>query len=154
MPRTPDRTPGPAEEEELQLEDRSADGLPVIDGAIRFHNDDFVGKTSTGVKSLTTGSGLSEGGHRNLDQLVHAIAEDSFEEVNRTGSKIDSIIIWTTAGKTQKIREELYTYTGSQITTIVIKQYDGAGVLIVGETMTETLSYTGANLDDITRAMS
>jgi hypothetical protein len=100
------------------------------------------------------GGGLTAGSHRPLDQLVHGIAENSFEEINKTGNKVDSIIVWTTAGKTQKIREEIFTYTGSKITTIVTKQYDGAGVLVAGETMTETLSYTGANLDDITRVMS
>lgn len=53
MPVTPNRFPGPLEAEEVQFEDRTADGDPIIDGAVRFVGDDFVGKTSTGVKSLT-----------------------------------------------------------------------------------------------------
>ena len=35
MPRTPDRRAGPLEEEEIRLEDRTADGDPVVEGAIR-----------------------------------------------------------------------------------------------------------------------
>ena len=53
MSTTPDRFPGPAVEEEVQFEDRSIDGNPTVDGAVRFVGDDFVGRTSTGVKSLT-----------------------------------------------------------------------------------------------------
>jgi len=33
--KTPDRSPGPADEEELALEDRTADGDPTSEGAIR-----------------------------------------------------------------------------------------------------------------------
>jgi hypothetical protein len=53
-----------------------------------------------------------------------------------------------------KIREELYTYTGNKVNTVVTKQYDGAGVLIVGETMTETYTYSGNSVANIDRVMS
>lgn len=53
MSTTPNRFPGPVEAEELEFEDRTVDGNPTVDGAVRFVGDDFVGKTSTGVKSLT-----------------------------------------------------------------------------------------------------
>jgi hypothetical protein len=130
--------------------------LDPADGKLYFEDIDNLGPGARrSLADLVAGTGgLTAGSHRPLDQLVHAIAEDSFEEINKTGNKVDSIIVWTTAGKTQKIRDELYTYTGNQVTTIVTKQYDAGGVLIVGETMTETLSYTGSNLDDITRVMS
>jgi hypothetical protein len=130
--------------------------IDPADGKLYFEDIDNLGPGARRtLADLVAGvGGLTPGSHRPLDQLVHAIAEDSFEEINKTGNKVDSIIVWTTAGKTQKIREELYTYTGNQVTTIVTKQYDAGGALIVGETMTETLSYTGSNLDDITRVMS
>jgi len=54
-PRTPDRTPGPAVEEELQLEDRTVDGNPIVDGAVRFVGGDIVAKLTSGVVSLTAG---------------------------------------------------------------------------------------------------
>lgn len=151
---TPDRTPGPSLEEEVQLEDRTPDGNPTVNGAIRYVSGDFVGKTPGGVVSLTSGTGLSEGAHRGLDQLVHEIAEDSYEEFTYSGSKVTSIVNWTDSGKTQKIREQLFTYTGNKVNTIVTKQYDGAGALIVGETMTETFTYSGSSISNIDRVMT
>jgi len=139
---------------DLFFVDTTTEGNPAEEGLVRFVSGDLVAFLGGVVKSLTTGSGLSAGAHRALDQLIHGIAENSFEEITYTGNKVTSIIVWTTAGKTTKIREELFTYTGNQATTIVTKQYDVAGALIVGETMTETLSYTGTKIDDITRVMS
>lgn len=100
------------------------------------------------------GGGLTAGSHRPLDQLVHNIAENSFEEFIYTGNKVSSIIIWTNAGKTVKIRETLFTYTGNKVTTVATKQYDGAGVLIAGETMTETFAYSGNQVSDITAVLT
>ena len=90
--------------------------------------------------------------HRATDQLVHLIAENSYAEVERTGNQVDAVRTYTSVAKTTKIREEEYTYTGNQVTTIVTKQYDGAGLLV--ETYTETLTYTGQNVDDITGALA
>jgi hypothetical protein len=139
---------------DLFFVDTTAEGNPAEEGLVRYVSGDLVAFLGGVVKSLTTGSGLSEGAHRALDQLIHGIAENSFEEMTYAGNKVTAIIVWTDAGKTTKIREELFTYTGNQATTIVTKQYDVAGALIVGETMTETLSYTGTKIDDITRVMS
>lgn len=151
MPRTPDRSPGPAIEEELQLEDNGAS--PSVDGGITFNAGAFQMRDSVGTfDPRSGGSGITETQHKNLDQLVHLVAESSFEEYIYTGSRVDQIIVWTDAGKTTKIREELYTYTGSQLTTLVTKQYDGTGTLV--QTLTETYSYTGQKLDDITRTLS
>ena len=99
-------------------------------------------------------AGLTETQHRSLDQLVHEVAESSFDQVVYTGNRVDAIITWTSSGMTTKIREELYTYTGNKITQIVTKQYNGAGVLITGETMTEVIAYTGSQVTDITRTMT
>jgi len=139
---------------DLFFVDRTADGSPAEEGLVRYVSGDLVAFLGGVVKSLTTGSGLSEGQHRALDQLVHGIAENSYEEITYTGNKVTSIIVWTSVAKTTKIREETFTYTGNNVTTIVTKQYDVAGALIVGETMTETLAYTGNKIDDITRVMS
>lgn len=151
MPRTPDRTPGPAIEEELQLEDNGIS--PSVDGGITFKAGSFEMRDSAGIfDPRSGGGGLTEATHRVVDQLVHLIAESSFEEYIYTGSRVDQIIVWTDAGKTTKVREELYTYTGSQLTTLVTKQYDGTGTLV--QTLTEAYSYTGQKLDDITRTLS
>ena len=50
------------------------------------------------------GPGLDAATHRPLDQLVHLIAETSFEEFLYAGNKVTDIIVWTNSGKTQKIR--------------------------------------------------
>ncbi len=141
---------------DLFFVDTTAEGNPDEEGMVRFVSGDLVAFLGGVVKSLTSGvgGGITPGQHRALDQLIHGIAEDSFEEMTYAGNKVTAIIVWTDAGKTTKIREELFTYTGNQATTIVTKQYDVAGALIVGETMTETLSYTGNKIDDITRVMS
>lgn len=52
---TPDSFPGPRQEEEVILEDRTADGDPTIEGAIRKIGDDVRIKVSTGVLSLLNG---------------------------------------------------------------------------------------------------
>jgi hypothetical protein len=91
--------------------------------------------------------------HRALDQLVHEIAENSFEEFTYAGNRVISAIVWVDASKTNKIREELYTYTGNKITTIVTNQYSKDGSTVV-ETLTETLVYSGSRVTDITAVLT
>jgi len=110
--------------------------------------------TSKQFEPQTFAGGYNSTTHRNEDQLVHDIAETSFEEFTYTGNKVMSIVIWTTAGKTQKIRETLFTYTGNKVATVTTKQYDGAGTLIVGETLTETYSYSGNQVADVTAVLT
>jgi len=150
MPLTPDRTPGPAIEEELQLADDGSD--PSVVGALTNNAGVLKGRDNVGVFDLRSGSGISASGHRALDQIVHDVAEDSFAEVARTGNRVDAVRTYTSAAKTKKIREEEYTYSGNQVTTIVTKQYDGSGALV--ETYTETVSYTGALVNDITGVLT
>lgn len=152
MPRTPDRNPGVADEEGIVLSDEGVD--PVSVGEIRNNGGALKARDSAGVFDLRSGSGLSPAGHRALDQLVHDVAEDSFEEYLFSGNKVTDIIVWTNSGKTQKIRETIFTYSGLKVSTVTVKQYDGAGVLIVGETMTETFTYSGNFVSSIDRVMS
>ena len=153
MGRTPDRFPGAREEEEINLEDQGTD--PTSVGGLTYNGGAFAFKDAIGVYDPRTGgSGLTPATHRSQDQLVHDIAENSHDEFVYTGSRVDAIVTWTNAGKTQKIREELYTYTGNKVTQIVTKQYDGAGVLVVGETMTETVTYSGNKVTDIPRTVT
>lgn len=107
------------------------------------------------LSDIVATSGLTPTTHRAIDQLVHDISEDSFEELTYgAGNRVDNITVWTDVGKTIKIREEQYTYTGNNATTIVTIQYNAAGVVIVGETMTETLTYSGNTLASLTRVMT
>lgn len=84
--------------------------------------------------------GIDEGEHRDLDQLVHLISEDSFDEIVKdTCGKTSACITWTSAAKVLKIREQLITRdVDKKVSVITTKQYDGAGLVV--ETMTETLA--------------
>ena len=188
MPKTPDRFPGPLEEEEIRLDDRTSDGDPSDTGAIRRLGDVLKFKAASAVHQIlkaynipadfadvdlsglqdgdgisyeaatkkfkpgATGGGLTPSSHRALDQLVHEVAETSYTEVVETAGKVTAVIVWTDAGKTTKIREEEYTYTGGQVTTIVAKQYDGTGTLV--ETYTETVTYSGGKVQSISGVLS
>jgi hypothetical protein len=158
---TPDRTPGPSLEEEIQLEDRTADGNPTVNGAIRYVSGDIVAKTPSGVVSLTAGgSGLSKGTHDALRSLIHFIdngpaegfASGSYREV--TGTVFPSSIIWyTDSGKTSKIVEKNITYSGPFPTTIEWKVYDTDGSTVLA-TVTDTISYSGPFETSRTRAIA
>jgi len=99
-----------------------------------------------------TGSGLTPSSHRVLDQLVHLIAEDSYEEYTYSGVFVTSIVVWTDSGKTQKIREELYTYSAGFVSQVVTKQYDASGTL--AETLTEDFSYSAGQVASIDRELT
>jgi hypothetical protein len=54
MPLTPDRHPGPLQDEEIQLDDRAADGNPTVLGAIRRIGDTLMFKRTSDVIDLTS----------------------------------------------------------------------------------------------------
>lgn len=145
---TTDDFPGPDIAEEVQLEDRTTDGNPTVNGAIRYVNGDFVGKTPTGVKSLTesAGGGITESAHEGLDRLTHRVNETGYEEYTYSGQQLTNWTLWTTSGKTTKIREEQYTWSGSNISSYVEIQYDGDGVEKERNTL-NNFSWTGNRLD-------
>lgn len=126
MPTTDD-FPGPNIAEELQLEDRTADGNPTIDGAVRMVSGDLVVKLPSGIKSLTTGSGLSEGAHDDLDDLVHWLAETNYTEITRSAGKVTNVTAWTDSGKTVKVRELVVTRSAGKVSQLDVIQYDVTG---------------------------
>jgi hypothetical protein len=161
MPQTPDRTPGPSLEEELQLDDRTADGNPTVNGAVRYVSGDIVAKTPAGVVSLTAGgSGLNKAAHDILRSLIHFIdngpaegfASGAFRET--TGTVFPTAIVWwETAGKLKKIVEKNITYTGAFPTTIEWKVYDTDGTTVLA-TVTDTITYSGPFETSRTRAIA
>lgn len=90
--------------------------------------------------------------HRALDQLVHNIAEDSFEEYTYSGAFVTNITIWNDSTKTIKIREEQFTYSAAQVTQLITIQYDASGVET--ERITENYTYSGSMVTSITRILS
>ena len=118
-------------------------------------NPGTAGAGYTLTELLAGGAGgITASSHRVLDQLVHDISEDSYEEFTYSAGKITNVTVWTDSGKTVKIREQSITYAGNKVSTIVSKQYDGSGTIIVGETETETFAYSGNEISDVTRVMS
>ena len=155
-----------------QIIDGTIESIDIEDGGI-WRED--LNTTSTGKATITqvaAGSGISiestgvdpgtglvtislnssTGGitttqHRLLDQLVHAIVETNYYEISRAQGKITSEIWWTSSGKTRKVREIDYTYSGNNISSTITKQYDSLGSVV--ETYTETYNRTGNTITSI-----
>jgi hypothetical protein len=151
VPQTPDRHPGPLEEdEEIQLREPADNSPPSVAGAFRYVGGDFAFRDQYGTfNPRTGGSGITEGQHEALDTLVHDIDETSYEEYAYSGSKVTNLTVWATAAKLLKIREEQYTYAGSKVSQVVTIQYDGTGA--VKMTMTENYTYSGGKVTSVTR---
>lgn len=149
---TPDRFPGPLlESDEIQLAAQAAD--PDVSGAVRFNGSEFRLRDAAGVfNPRTGGSGITAEEHRNLDQLVHALAENCYEEYTYNGPRVATCIVWTDAAKTKKIREEQYTYSGSKVSSILVIQYNSAGTEF--ERLTETYAYAGNKVTSVTAVRS
>jgi hypothetical protein len=95
-----------------------------------------------------SGGGLTPEDHRTLDQLVHNIAENNYTEYIYSGhSQITNIICWADAGKTLRIRDYAYTFTGQKITTEVVRQYNSSGAIV--ETLSFVYTYTGLRITNV-----
>ena len=152
MARTPDRRPGKLFEEEILLDDRTGDGDPIDERAIRYLNGDFRMRDSLGVFNPRDGGGISEATHEDLDTLTHGLAEDSFDVVSYSGVRVTNITTFTDNTQTVKVRERDYTYTGIRVTQVDTIQYDGAGTELYR--IRETISYVnpfGNRIASITR---
>ena len=112
----------------------------------------LIGPVSLDGYLTSTDGYITDAYHLKIDQLVHTIVENSYEELTYSGNNVTADTIWTSAGKTMKIREELYTYGNGHVTTIVTKQYDDSGNLV--ETMTENYTYTSGKVSNITRTLT
>ena len=146
---TPDRRAGRLEEEEILLDDLTAEADPEDVRSIRYTDDAFrfVDGTATFDPRL-----VDRDDHEVIDSLTHAPAEDGYEEFTYIGNVIADVILWQTVAKLLKIREWNYTYTANKVTTEVIKQYDEAGSLL--KTLTLTFAYTGNKLASTTYVVS
>lgn len=101
------------------------------------------------LTTMLSGGGISSGQHEALDSLVHEIAETSYVQVGRTGGRVTSIVVWETVGMLKKIRETLITRASGQVSVVVEKQFDSAGVVVVGQTLTHTVSRSGGQVGSI-----
>lgn len=103
------------------------------------------------LDSAITGGGLTPTTHRDLDQLVHRLAEDGFTEITYDGFNRPTFnITWTDPGKTVKIREQQLTYTGGLLTQVVWIQYDGVGAEVERVTKTITWAFIPLRIASVT----
>ena len=103
-------------------------------------------------KNLSSGSGLTLAQHKVVDDLIHNIAENGVEEIIRTNGKVTNVIIWTDISKNKKIRETIITRTLNKVSSVVIKQYNSAGLLVA--TLTETISRTSGKVSQVTMVLT
>lgn len=139
---TPDRRPGPLDEEGIYMEPSVA---PTVNGELRY-------VSGVGFRFFEEGAAVSlltDARHRELYTLVHGVDETSYDEVIYSGNNITQYIVWTSVAKTLKIREDSMTYSGGKVTQVVSKQYDGAGVLVAQ--YTEDYSYSGNKISSVAR---
>ncbi len=144
MPLTPDRRPGPSDEEGLNLEPASA---PTVNGQLRYVAGIGFRFFEEGVEKGLTGSGLSAAQHKSLLQLIHFIDEGPAEGFTTgatktvTGTVFPTQELWKRADNT-KLVEKNITWTGPLPTTIEWKMYDVDGTTVLA-TVTDTISYSG-----------
>jgi len=100
------------------------------------------------LAQLAAGTGMTEEQHRVLDQLVHDLAENYFEEYTYSSGNVTNVTTWETSGKLKKIREEQYTYSSGKVSQAVTIQYDGSGNEV--ERLTETYTYSGSRVASVT----
>lgn len=129
MARTPDRFPGPREDEELLLDECAED--PTAPGGLRFVDGAFRMRDDSGVFDPRLDSAGGEAQHDALDTLVHDLAESSFLDLTRdSGGRIFSMVYWTNTTKTKKIREMMVTRDSQNRASVIQEsQYDGTGAL-------------------------
>lgn len=156
MPLTPDRRPGPSDEEAVVFEDTAAD--PTLVGEIRRNGNDLKAKDGSGVFNLRSGAGLTADQHRVLLQLIHFIDEgpaDGFATgatKTVTGTVFPTQNLWRRADST-KLVEQNITWTGVLPTTLQWKMYAADGSTVLA-TVTDTVAYSGVFETGRTRAIS
>ena len=132
----------------LSLESQTSDPSSPVDGFVWYNSTAQEVRVRQGGFTVPIGgSGITIPQHRALDQLVHDIAETSYLELTRTAGRVSGITYWTDSGKTPKIRETTITRTAGQVSTVVVKQYDGSGLL--AETLTGTVTRTLGQVSSI-----
>lgn len=134
----------------LYIQDETSADDDVLVSRDSSGNMMFVDKivtTPVSLSTLSAGGGLTPSQHAALDQLVHELSEDYYEEYAYTGGKVTSVDVWTSIAKTLKIRDYAYTYSGGKVATETIRQYDGSGSVV--ETLVYTYSYSGSTVTSV-----
>lgn len=150
MPRTPDRHPGPLEEEQIRLllPEGEGDGY----GLLYYDLDGyFVFCDAYGDFNPRTGGGISAYDHKILRQLIHFIddgpaegfASGAYRETLPSAAVFPtSVIWWESSSKLKKIVEKSITWSGANATVIKWEVYDTDGLTVLA-TVTDAIGYSG-----------
>jgi hypothetical protein len=152
MPITPDRRPGPLDEEGILLETTQ---VAAQAGEVRYFGGEF--SFYDGVGEFKP---LGDLRHRVLRQLIHFINDGpaegfpsgSYRETTPTGPFPTSEIWWESSSKLKKIVSLDTTWSGASITQEVWKVYDTDGSSVLA-TITDAISYSGAFESSRTRTI-
>lgn len=133
------------------FDDLTGTGNPTVEGTVRYVNQDLVAFLGGTVKSLSSGSGISETTHRLLRQLIHFIDDGPaegfpsgcYKETLPAGSPFPtSEVWWESSSKLKKIVSLDTTWSGATITQEVWKMYDTDGSTVLA-TITDAITYSG-----------
>ena len=135
---------------DLEFVDQSAAGNPTVPGVVRWTGTDVVIYINGEVKSLITGSGMSEEQHKVLRQLIHFLesgpgdgfGSTPYRETTWSGVKQTAEVWYTDSGKTNKVVELVWTYSGVKITGETTRVYKSDGTSPGAEAVV-TVTYSG-----------
>jgi len=153
MGRTPDRFPGPREDEELVLEERTEE--PITPGTLRYVTGRFRLRDADGLFNPRIDSDEAAAQHDALDTLAHRLAESSHLQIVRDqAGRLSSLVHWTDANRTTKVRETAVLRDAvGRASQLQEKQYDEAGVLKATLTTVLTRDAAGrVSSADLTRS--
>jgi len=131
-----------SDDEQVVISRDAADNLTFVDAHMSVRT----------LTDLASGSGMTPADHRALDQLVHELDENFYEEYTYSGWRVTGVVVWDSTSKIRKIREHQYTYSGLRVSQELIIQYDQLGTEV--ERMTYNYSYTGRLLTSVSAAYS
>jgi len=149
MPVTPDRKPGPLQEDDHIRLYSGGDPGTGLEGVIRYVDSPghFEMEDESGAFDPRAGGGLTPAEHEALDTLVHRLSETCYTEITRSNGRVTDVVVWTSAAKTTKVRETNITRTGNLISQVVEQQYDAAGSLV--QTLTHAIARSGGRVESI-----
>lgn len=117
------------ESEEILLSEQSVGTTPSALGGLIFVDGAFKLRDAVGdFDPRSGGGGITESQHEVLDTLTHEIVETSYDEVTYVGGNVSAYVVWETVAKLKKVREELYNYASGKVSQAVTIQYDATGV--------------------------
>lgn len=150
----------------LYVQNDSSDDTAVVITRDAGNNltftDPVLGLTKTLSQLSAGGSGITEGAHQALRQLIHFIddgpasgfASGAYRETLPASNPFPTSATWYEDNtKAKKIVEKLITYTGPIATTVQWKVYDTDGTTVLA-TVTDSVSYSGVFETSRTRTIA